>query len=316
LNRRIFIKSSAAAALWSLILSPSLISGLKAAEQDLPLTPIAKPDPARWKNDEINVAWIGHATVLINFYGKIILTDPVFYESVGLYLGGYTLGPKRASMPAIEIYDIPKPDIVLISHAHMDHMDYRTLKKLTEMYPSQLDCITAFNTQDVIEDLNWKSLQELDWDEELNFKGIRFKGVEVKHHGWRYPGEKDRSAGFFNDGRSFNAYIMEMNNKKILFGGDTTFTDKLKKHKHENVDIAIMPIGAYKPWRKYHCTPEEALVMAEYHLGAKHFIPMHTKTFDSDDMIFEPLIWLMKSKKHYNINVGIKDIGETFTLKT
>jgi L-ascorbate metabolism protein UlaG (beta-lactamase superfamily) len=76
-----------------------------------------------------------------------------------------------------------------------------------------------------------------------------------------------------------------------------------------------MPIGAYKPWRKYHCTPEEALVMAEYHLGAKYFIPIHTKTFDSGEMIYEPLEWLNKSSKHYKIEIGLKDIGETFTLK-
>jgi len=56
-------------------------------------------------------------------------------------------------------------------------------------------------------------------------------------------------------------------------------------------------------------------VMAEYHLGAKHFIPIHTKTFDSGEMILEPLNWLAKTSKNYNINVGIWDIGETFTLK-
>jgi L-ascorbate metabolism protein UlaG (beta-lactamase superfamily) len=55
--------------------------------------------------------------------------------------------------------------------------------------------------------------------------------------------------------------------------------------------------------------------MAEYHLGAKHFIPIHTKTFDSGEMILEPLNWLAKTSKNYNINVGIWDIGETFTLK-
>jgi L-ascorbate metabolism protein UlaG (beta-lactamase superfamily) len=211
--------------------------------------------------------------------------------------------------------DIPKPDIVLLSHAHMDHMDYKTLKALTEKYSGELDCIVAYNTKDVVEDLKWKSLQEVDWDERISLNGINFKGIEVQHFGWRYPGEKDRTGGHFKDGRSFNGFIMERFGKKILFGGDTTFTDKFKKHRDENVDIAIMPIGAYKPWRKYHCTPEEALVMAEYHLGAKYFIPIHTKTFDSGEMIYEPLDWLNKSSKNYSIKVGLRDIGETFLLK-
>jgi len=138
----------------------------------------------------------------------------------------------------------------------------------------------------------------------------------VQHFGWRYPGEKDRSAGYFEDGRSFNGFILERYDKKILFGGDTTFSDKFKNQRDENVDIAIMPIGAYKPWRRYHCTPEEALVMAQYYLGAKYFIPIHTKTFDIGEMIYEPLDWLAKSSKNYQMQVGLWDIGETFTLKT
>jgi len=315
MDRRKFIRNSSIAALGSMLIPPQFTRGLKAASVENMIKPAENPNVDQWKDDEINIAWIGHATVLMNFFGKYILTDPVFFEAVGVYLEGFILGPKRVSLPALMLDEIPKPDVVLISHAHMDHMDYKTLKELSEKYPNELDCVVAYNTKDVIEELKWKSLTEVDWDEKLNLNGINFKGVEVVHHGWRYPGEKDRSGGFIQDGRSFNAFIMERYGKKIHFGGDTTFTDKLKKHRDENVDIAIMPIGAYKPWRKYHCTPEEALVMADYHLGAKYFIPIHTKTFDSGEMIYEPLNWLNKSSKHYKIEVGLRDIGETFTLK-
>ena len=317
MDRRKFIKSGAIAAAGSLILPPKIIRGMNTSPSvaDM-IVPTSRPKLEGWKDDEINIAWIGHATVLINFFGKYILTDPVFFEAVGVYIEGYILGPKRASLPALMLEDIPKPDIVLLSHAHMDHMDYKTLKALTGKYPGELDCIVAYNTKDVVEDLKWKSLQEVDWDERISLNGINFKGIETQHFGWRYPGEKDRSGGHMKDGRSFNGFIMERHGKKILFGGDTTFTDKFKKHRDENVDVAIMPIGAYKPWRKYHCTPEEALVMAEYHLGAKYFIPIHTKTFDSGEMIYEPLEWLNKSSRNYEIKVGLRDIGETFNLKT
>lgn len=315
MDRKKFIKSIGLAAAGSLILPPKLVKGFTNSFSSGKMTePSARPDVDSWKEDEINIAWIGHATVLINFFGKIILTDPVFFEAVGVYIEGYILGPGRTSLPAMMLEDIPKPDIVLLSHAHMDHMDYKTLKALTEKYPSELDCIVAYNTKDVVEDLQWKSLQEVDWDESTNLNGVNFKGIEVQHFGWRYPGERDRSGGHFKDGRSFNGFIMERYGKKIMFWGDTTFTDKFKKHRNENVDIAIMPIGAYKPWRKYHCTPEEALVMAEYHLGAKYFIPIHTKTFDIGNMIYEPLEWLAKSSKNYEMKVGLWDIGETFTL--
>ena len=317
MDRRKFLISSAIAAAGSLVLPPKLVKGFnKSLSGSNMIEPSSRPNLNRWKDDEINVAWIGHATVLINFFGKYILTDPVFFEAVGVYIEGYILGPRRASLPALMLEDIPKPDIVLLSHAHMDHMDYKTLKALTEKYSGELDCIVAYNTKDVIENLKWNSINVVDWDERISLNGINFKGIEVQHFGWRYPGEKERSKGNFLDGRSFNGFIMERYNKKILFGGDTTFTDKFKKHRDENVDIAIMPIGAYKPWRKYHCTPEEALVMAEYHLGAKYFIPIHTKTFDSGEMIYEPLEWLAKSSKKYEMKVGLWDIGETFTLKS
>jgi len=315
-DRKKFIKNIGWAAAGSLILPQKLIKAFQkpAFNSDI-IVPASRPNVDRWKDDEINIAWIGHATVLINFYGKIILTDPVFFEAVGVYIEGYIFGPRRASLPALLLDEIPKPDIVLLSHAHMDHMDYKTLKALTEKFPNELDCIVAYNTKDVVEEFKWKSLQEVDWEQSIKLNGVRFKGIEVKHFGWRYPGEKDRSAGYIDDGRSFNGFVMERDGKKILFGGDTTFTDKFKKQKDEKVDIAIMPIGAYKPWRKYHCTPEEALVMAQYHLGAKYFIPIHTKTFDSGTMIYEPLNWLSKSSKNYEMQIGLWDIGETFTLK-
>lgn len=274
-----------------------------------------KPNPAQWKNDEINIAWIGHSTVLINFFGKIILTDPVLFERVGINLFGITFGPTRLTKPALEISEIPKPDLILLSHAHMDHMDLVTLSKFTKLYPNEIECLTAFNTKDVTEDLNWKSLSELDWNEELEVAELKIKAIEVKHFGWRYPWERDRSKGYMKNGRSYNAYVIERFGKKIFFGGDTAMTDLFKPLKYENVEIAIMPIGAYQPWRRNHCDPEEALIMADNHIGASYFIPIHTKTFkQGSEPIEEPLQWLQNSVSNYKISLAIKDLGETFTL--
>lgn len=274
-----------------------------------------KPNPALWKDDELNIAWLGHSTVLINFFGIKILTDPVLYERVGLYFLGITWGPSRFTHPALTIEEIPKPDIILLSHAHMDHMDYQTLLDITNKFPNQIDCLTAFNTKDVIEDLKWKSLQEIDWSQEIIIRDIRFKAYEVRHFGWRYPWERDRSRGFLENGRSYNAYLISLNGKSILFGGDTAMTKNFKDV-NEKVDIAIMPVGAYRPWRKNHCNPEEALIMATEQLRAKYFIPIHTKTFkQGTEPINEPLTWLIESSKNYPIDLAITDIGQTFTLR-
>ena len=272
-----------------------------------------KPNPANWKSNELNIAWIGHATVLINLYGKIILTDPVLFEQVGIPVFNYKIGPQRAVLPALDINEIPKPDVILISHAHMDHMDYQTLEAITKKYPNQIDCITAANTKDVIEDLSWKSLTEIDWNKEFNLNEIKFTGVEVVHNGWRYPGEKDRSNGD-KDGRSYNGYIIERLGKKIFFAGDTAFNEKFKELKNEKIDIAIIPVGGYVPKYYYHCNPEEALKMADEYINAKYFIPIHANTFEEKSELDKPLKWLKKIKFDYNLKVVIDEIGQTFTL--
>ncbi len=309
MNRRRFIRNISLASAGLLFLSEKLLA------KQPPISPDYKPDPSEWKGDEINIAWIGHSTILINLYGTIILTDPVFYERIGISIFGMTFGPARFTHPALTINEIPKPDIILLSHAHMDHMDFESLYTITGNFPGMIDCITAFNTADVIAELEWKSLNEIDWDEEFILNEIKFKAHEVKHFGWRYPWEKDRSKGFMQDGRSFNAVTIEKRGKKILFGGDTAYHELFKPLKDEKIDIAIMPIGAYNPWKHNHCNPEEALIMADEHIGAKYFIPIHTKTFkQGSEPIDEPLTWLNDSITRYKINLALDDIGKTFTL--
>jgi len=315
IKRRNFIKRSVALLVSTILLPPFFFNRVQSFGKTKLSEADVKPTPELWKDTEINIAWIGHSTMLINFYGTIILTDPVLFERIGVYFLGLVFGPNRYSLPALEFDEVPKPDLVLLSHAHMDHMDYKTLVNFTDKFPGEIDCITAYNTSDVVADLDWKSLAELDWGDEKQLLGIKFKAFEVKHFGWRFPWEKDRSKGYMIDGRSYNAYLLEKNGKRILFGGDMAYSDKLIGVMDEPVDIAMMPIGAYNPWRHNHCNPEEALIMASEQIGAKYFIPMHCNTFKQGiEPIDEPLTWLMNSHEKYNIKVGLNNIGSTFTL--
>jgi len=315
IKRRNFIERGFAVVISTILLPPFFLNRVQSFGKTKLIESGTKPSPSLWKDTEINIAWIGHSTMLINFFGTIILTDPVLFERIGLYFFGLVFGPNRYTLPALELDEIPKPDLVLISHAHMDHMDYKTLVCLTNKYPGMIDCITAYNTSDVISDLEWKSLSELDWGKEKEVIGIKFKALEVKHFGWRYPWEKDRSKGFMIDGRSYNAYLIEKNGKRILFGGDMAYSEKLVGVLEKPVDIALMSIGAYNPWRHNHCNPEEALIMASEQIGADYFVPMHCNTFKQGvEPIDEPRQWLMDSYGKYNINVGLNRIGETFNL--
>ena len=108
--------------------------------------------------------------------------------------------------------------------------------------------------------------------------------------------------------------MIEKNGTSILFGGDTRNTKKLEILNGKKPDLDIMPIGAYNPWTHAHCNPEEALTMAE-NIGAKYFIPIHTKTFKLGSEPFEePIDWLKKSVENYKIKLAIDSIGQTFTL--
>lgn len=262
-----------------------------------------------WGNDDFNIMWIGHSTLLINYFGTIVLTDPAFFERIGLYLFGESFGPARMTPPAVGVDDIPKPDIVLLSHAHMDHTDYPTLKHIAKKYPGEISLVVAYLTRDVTDALPWKDVTVLDWGEEADVLGIKIKAFEVKHFGWRYPWERDRSRGFFKDGRSYNAYLMEKNNFKVLFGGDTAYTPKLGEQITGGVDVALMPIGAYDPWIRVHCDPEEAVKMAE-EINSRVIIPMHTMTFNQSNEPFdEPVIRLKAAVKDSNLELGLDKIG-------
>src|SRR6266571_6884789 len=132
-----------------------------------PITPAsAKPEPSQWSDTRVTLAWIGHSTVLINFFGITILTDPVLYPRIGIRLPGLTIGPKRLTAPSLEFRQLPTIDVVLLSHAHFDHFDLRTLNR----FDQSTSVITASNTRDLLRWTRLRDITELRWDERTTLK--------------------------------------------------------------------------------------------------------------------------------------------------
>lgn len=257
-----------------------------------------------------SATWIGHSTVLIQIGNTTILTDPVMFDRIGLYVLGYTVGLQRYTKPAIPVEKLPKIDIVLLSHAHIDHMDLETLNWLTDRSPNQINCITAKNTADIINNLKWKTLTELDWNESISINGVNIIGREVLHNGWRLPGEKCRRDGYKRTGRSYNGYVIELDGLRIAFGGDTAYTKSFTQF--GNVDVSIMPIGAYQGYSDNHCTPEEALQMTKM-MKSPVILPIHFGTFhQSSEPVWEPIHRLIKYTEGIEI-VGTK-VGYRFKI--
>ena len=222
-----------------------------------------KPDLSNWQNQSLSAIWLGHATVLLRAGGLTILTDPVLCNRVGIGLGLITGGPRRHVAPALAIRELPPIDLLLISHAHFDHLDRPTLVNLNKNIP----VITAGGTFDLIRDLGFRKITELRWGESTSLKSVKITAQKVRHWGART---------FYDSHRGFNAYLIEADNKRILYGGDTAYQDFFKEI--GKVDLAILGIGGYNPYLASHATPEQAWEMFN-HLDADFLLPMHHSTF-------------------------------------
>jgi len=266
----------------------------------------SRPTPATWDDHRITFAWLGHATVLINFYGVRILTDPALSERVGIHAGLVTLGPKRYVAPALRFDQLPPIDLVLLSHAHMDHMDLPTLAQ----FSAEQTVITARDTTEILKPTGLNSITELDWNDATTLKTrrgeIRVEAFEVKHWGRRYPNDRPRG---------YNGYVLRREGRSLLFGGDTAMTPLFRNLRGSGpYAAAIMPVGAYNPWIHAHCTPEEALHMAD-DAGAQLVAPIHHATFQlSDEPMTEPLERFEKALEPERDRLALRAIGETAVL--
>jgi L-ascorbate metabolism protein UlaG (beta-lactamase superfamily) len=276
-------------------------------ESRRPIVPaFAKPEPSKWNDARVTLAWIGHATVLINFFGIKILTDPVLFPRVGIRLPGFTIGPKRLTAPALEFHELPRIDILLLSHAHFDHLDLRTLNR----FDTNTSVITASNTRDLLRWTRLRDITELSWGERKTVKrpvgDVDIIAFRVNHWGAR----KQRDIY-----RGYNGYLLERNGRSILFAGDTALTNSFADlREHGPIDLAIMSIAAYNPWIRSHCTPEQAIEMANA-AGARFIMPVHHQTFRlSFEPRSEPIERFEVALKQTPERIAIREIGETFVL--
>jgi L-ascorbate metabolism protein UlaG (beta-lactamase superfamily) len=272
-----------------------------------PIAPaFAKPAPAKWNDAQLTLAWLGHATVLINFFGVKILTDPALFPRVGIRLPGFTIGPKRLTAPALEFHELPNVDLVLLSHAHFDHLDLRTLR----CFDQSTAVITAHATRDLLKGTRFSHVTELHWSQSKSVNTaageIEITAFPVKHWGART--QRDTYRGY-------NGYLIERSGRRIIFSGDTAMTESFAAlRRHGSIDVAIMSISAYNPWIYSHCTPEQAIEMANA-AGARFIAPVHHQTFRlSLEPLREPIERFETALSKTPERIALREIGETFVL--
>jgi L-ascorbate metabolism protein UlaG (beta-lactamase superfamily) len=260
-----------------------------------------RPIPTAWPADSATVAWLGHATVLGNFFGTWFLTDPALESRVGLGRGFAKFGPRRLVEPALTPRELPHLDLLLLSHAHMDHTDLGTLRTL----PRNVHVVVQPGNSDLVR--RFRQVDELPWGKRLIVGGIEIESVEVRHWGARMITDHHRGYG---------GYVLRKNGRTILFAGDTAYTDTLAHVGGTGpVDLAILPIGAYDPWIHNHASPEEAWHMA-VGMGARHILPIHHSTFRlSREPVGEPIERLLAAAGAANRErIVLTQIGESWEL--
>lgn len=270
----------------------------------------SKFDLPKVNGSEIIVTWINHATFLIQTPEINILTDPVYAERVSPFS---FIGPKRVRKPGVKFDDLPKIDVVIISHNHYDHLDLETLKKIADKYSPTI--LIPLGDKELLESNGIKMSVEMDWSDEVEIEKNIFTFLPAKHWSARWITDKRESL--------WGSFMIKSNVKHIYFGGDTGYGNHFKDiaSKYSKIDLALLPIGAYEPrWfmSEHHMNPDES-VNAHIDLKSHQTIGMHFGTFQlTNEGIDEPVDDLIKAKAKYKINeesFRVLGVGESLILK-
>lgn len=261
------------------------------------------PPPYEVAKGQMRVTFINHATTLIQLDGVNILTDPIYVARASPF---DFVGPHRVRPPGIRFEDLPRIDVVVLSHNHYDHMDIKTLEKIAITWPN-VQMFAGLGNKAFLEQHGVLNAIELDWWDTREVKGITIHSVPNQHFSNR--------GVFDGDGTLWSAWVFEGTGGKAYFGGDTGYGPHFAQvsEKLGPMRLAVLPIGAYSPeWfmSPIHMSPLEA-VQAALDLKATTAVPMHYGTFPlADDGETEPVEALQKAMKDKPAPFVVLDFGE------
>ena len=262
------------------------------------------------KDSKNYAVWIGHATYLLNSGGITILTDPVFSNRASPVRFA---GPKRLIPPAMSLKELPRIDVITVSHNHYDHLDILSLKKLHDLNPSTIFLVPKGDKK-LLSRKGIKNVEEFLWWEDTDIKGVKFTFTPVQH--WSARGIRDRNKSLWG------GWFIKSSERSLFHAGDTGYSQdfNVTRKKLGSPDMAMIPIGAYDPqwFMSYsHVNPEEAVQISR-DLGSRQSLAMHWGTFLlTDEEVLEPSVLLRKALEDKNLDkeyfMTLKP-GEIFNL--
>ena len=276
-------------------------SNRRTPDAELPVKPADLTYFNNEANDQLNVTWLGHSSLMINIDGYKILTDPVFEKRISI------LGPTRfnGDVP-LDIQQIPKIDAVIISHDHYDHLNKYSVQHLIDKSDTFIVPLAVGARlvdwgvpRDKIVELDW-------WQERLLDQNLMVVATPAQHFSGR--GITDRNKTLWA------SWVIKTPFHKVFFSGDSGYFSGFKQigDKYGPFDMTFIECGAYgEGWPKVHMFPEQT---AQAHLDLKGIVlhPIHWATFNlALHPWYEPMVRLTAAANYRSIKIATPVVGET-----
>lgn len=263
--------------------------------------PSVKTDLKNLPDNAPVIVWFGHSSYLIKINGKHILVDPVFSGNAS------PVSFTTRSFAGTDLYkteDLPDIDVLLITHDHYDHLDYKTV---VELIPKTKRICTSLGVAshlkywgfaaDIITEFDW-------WDEKVLFDELKFTAVPARHFSGR---------GLIRNKTLWSAYVLQTGVDTLFLGGDSGYGDHFKRiyEKFPSFDIALLECGQYNTaWHDIHMLPEET-AQAAIDLHTKVLMPVHWGKFSlSLHPWNEPIQRVSAKANEMNVQLTTPMIGE------
>jgi L-ascorbate metabolism protein UlaG (beta-lactamase superfamily) len=255
--------------------------------------------------DELGVTFIGHSSFLLQIAGRNLLIDPVFANRLVIL--------RRARRAGVHSRDLPPIDVVLVTHAHMDHMNLPTLRRVARVTRALRGTapviVVPHGCDDLVAGLGFAEVITMKWWEQRVVAGLSVTMTPCKHWGARM---------FSDTHRHFGGYVIAGAGHSIYHSGDTAYFPGFGEIGQRLApQVALLPIGAYYPdtYRGVHTSPEEAL-HGFLDLGASIMVPMHFGTFPlGREPMEEPPIRLMAEARRLHVEDKLRILAEGETLR-